>query len=58
MQRPDDLPSAIATRLKVYHEQTAPLLDHYRKRRLLRPVDAGGTPDEVYGRLRTGAGTG
>jgi len=50
--RPDDRPEAITTRLKVYAEQTAPLLDYYRRRGLLRSVDASGTPAEVTGRIR------
>ena len=52
VHRPDDRPEAIMTRLKVYAEQTAPLLDYYRKRHLLRAVDATGTPDEVALRVR------
>ncbi len=52
VQRPDDRPEAVTTRLRVYAEQTAPLLEYYRKRRLLRPVDASGTPDEVAARVR------
>jgi len=58
VQRPDDRPEAIATRLQVYHEQTTPLLDHYRQRGLVRPVDARGAPEEVYRRLRAGVGSG
>jgi len=30
-QRDDDKPDAIKKRLKLYHEQSAPLLEHYRK---------------------------
>lgn len=52
VQRPDDRAEAVTTRLKVYAEQTAPLLDYYRQRRLLRSVDASGTPDEVTERIR------
>ncbi len=52
LQRPDDRPEAIATRLAVYAEQTAPLLGYYRKAGLLRSVDATGTPNEVAGRVR------
>ena len=52
IQRPDDRAEAVTTRLKVYAEQTAPLLDYYRKRRLLCSVDASGTPDEVAARIR------
>ena len=47
------IPTALATRLRVYGEQTAPLLEHYRKLRLLRGVDASGKADAVHERLRT-----
>jgi adenylate kinase len=52
VQRPDDLPEAVEVRLKVYAEQTAPLLDYYRRLGLLREVDASGTPETVAARLR------
>jgi adenylate kinase len=52
LQRPDDRPEAISTRLAVYAEQTAPLLGFYRKLGLLRPVDASGDPRDVAGRVR------
>jgi adenylate kinase len=52
VQRPDDRPEAVTTRLKVYAEQTAPLLDYYGQRHLLRAVDASGSPDEVAERVR------
>lgn len=53
VQRPDDRPEAVRVRLRVYLEKTAPLLDYYRKRNLLHPIDARGTPDEVTARLRS-----
>jgi len=52
VQRPDDLPQAVEVRLRVYEEQTAPLREHYRRRGLLRSLDASGSPPEVAGRLR------
>ena len=52
VQRPDDRPEAVEVRLKVYAQQTAPLLDHYRAQRLLRPLDASDSPTAVAGRLR------
>ncbi|HXW66721.1 MAG TPA: adenylate kinase [Thermoplasmata archaeon] len=52
VQRPDDLPAAVQTRLKVYAEQTAPLLLYYRERGLLRTLDARGRPEDVTARLR------
>lgn len=51
VQRPDDLPEAIAERLRVYDRKTAPLLDRYRATGLLRTVDASGVPKEVEARL-------
>jgi adenylate kinase len=38
--RDDDREEAIAKRLEVYREQTAPLIDYYRKKGLLVDVDA------------------
>jgi adenylate kinase len=52
VQRPDDRPEAVATRLRVYADQTAPLLDHYRRLGRLKPIDANGTLDEVAARVR------
>ena len=52
VHRPDDRPEAVATRLRVYTEQTAPLLEYYRARGVLRPIDASGSPEEVAARLR------
>jgi adenylate kinase len=57
-QRPDDRPEAVEVRLKVYAEQTAPLIQHYRARGLLRPLDASGEPSAVAGRLRQLLGVG
>ena len=51
VQRPDDQPAAIQTRLTVYEQKTAPLLDYYARRGLLRRVDATGTPEQVAERL-------
>jgi adenylate kinase len=38
-------------RLKVYDEQTAPLVRYYAERRLLLPVDASGAVDIVFRHL-------
>lgn len=50
-QRPDDRPEAVSVRLRVYAEQTEPVLAYYRERGLLRPLDASGSTDEVARRL-------
>ena len=39
MQRADDQPDAITTRLEAYERDTAPLLDYYRDRDLLETVN-------------------
>ena len=52
-QRDDDKPETVMNRLSVYAEQTAPLIDYYRARGLLREVDGERTPDEVYAQIVT-----
>ena len=51
VQRSDDRRDAIEMRLKVYDEQTAPLVRYYDERRLLSPVDASGAADVVFQHL-------
>jgi adenylate kinase len=51
VQRPDDLPAAVRTRLEVYAEQTAPLQRYYAEKKLLRSLDARGAPQDVAQRL-------
>jgi adenylate kinase len=58
LQRPDDRAEAVRTRLRVYAEQTAPLLAYYEEQRLLRSIDADGSPEEVEARLRAALSTG
>ncbi|MBQ4416394.1 MAG: adenylate kinase [Butyrivibrio sp.] len=43
VQREDDAEETVRNRLKVYHDQTAPLIDFYEKKGALRTVD--GTQD-------------
>jgi len=50
-QRPDDQLATIANRLRIYREQTAPLVEFYRERQLLSAVDALGPSDAVYQRI-------
>ena len=50
-QREDDRPETVENRLSVYDEQTAPLIDYYRSRGLLREVDGERTPDEVHDQI-------
>ncbi len=52
-QRPDDNEQTVTRRLKVYEEQTLPLIDHYRALGLLRSINAMGSVVEVESRLRS-----
>ncbi|HTT73666.1 MAG TPA: adenylate kinase [Thermoplasmata archaeon] len=56
VQRPDDAPDTVRTRLRVYDEQTAPLLAHYAGRGLLRRINASGSPADVLDRVRSVVG--
>ena len=48
VRRRDDDPQAVRNRLAVYREQTAPVLDWYRKQKVkIVTIDAVGTPEEV-----------
>jgi len=46
--RADDTEEVILNRMKVYRDETAPLLDHYQAE--LKTVDAVGSLDEVFAR--------
>jgi adenylate kinase len=51
LQRDDDNENTIARRLKVYAEQTEPLIAYYRGAGLLRTVTAEGAVEAVYSSL-------
>jgi adenylate kinase len=55
-QRPDDNEATVAQRLKVYDEQTKPLVALYDQRGLLRRIDAAGELDAVTARVRAALG--
>jgi adenylate kinase len=56
VQRADDNEETIRNRLKVYEEQTAPLIEYYRRRGLLETVAATGEVDAVHARLKAALG--
>ncbi len=47
-QRSDDNEETISKRLRVYEEQTAPLVDYYRSQGKLRTVDGLGEIDDIF----------
>jgi adenylate kinase len=52
IQRDDDKPDVIRNRLRVYHEQTEPLVEYYDERGLMRRVDGTRQPTEVNDHIR------
>ena len=52
-QREDDTEETVKERLRVYEENTAPVVQHYREEGVLVEVDGEGTPDEVFERVKS-----
>lgn len=51
VQRPDDAEEVIRHRLRLYREQTLPIVQLYSERGLLREIEATGEPRAVQARL-------
>jgi adenylate kinase len=49
--RSDDTPETIRRRMRVYGEETRPLIDYYRGRSILKEVDGVGSVEEVAQRI-------
>ena len=49
--RADDTPESVRTRLQIYNDQTAPVIDYYRQHGQLTLVDGVGSLDEVFTRI-------
>lgn len=52
IERPDDLPEAIATRLLIYEQNFTPVADFYRAHNLLFRIDGMGDIDSIFSRLK------
>ena len=46
--RDDDKPETVQKRLTVYHEQTQPLIDYYKKQDILKSVDGTQPMEQVF----------
>ena len=46
--RDDDKPETVQKRLTVYHEQTQPLIDYYKKQSILKTVDGTQPMEKVF----------
>lgn len=51
-QRDDDKETTIRSRLKVYEEQTAPLITFYTRKKILYPINGVGSIAEITARLK------
>lgn len=56
VRRPDDNPEAVRTRLRAYHDETAPLIAYYRRTGKLKTVDGMRSIDEVTEQIREALG--
>ena len=52
IQRDDDKPEAIRTRLQAYAATCNPVLEYYRRQGLLREIEASGDPEAVFAHTR------
>ena len=52
IQRADDTAETMKIRLKVYHEQTEPVLEHYAKQGLVKNVSGHGTVEETFEKVK------
>lgn len=50
-QRKDDSPEVVRERLRVYHEQTEPLVNYYSEKGVLKSIDGEREPDAVFEEL-------
>jgi len=55
-QRDDDTVQTVKRRLEIYMKQTAPLVDHYRQRGLMKEVSGIGSLDDVHAALLAAVG--
>jgi adenylate kinase len=51
-ERTDDTPEAIRRRLDIYHEQTEPVVEHYRATGKLVPLHAERSIGQVFGQIQ------
>ncbi len=48
IQRKDDEPETVRKRIQVYSEQTSPLIEYYKEKKILTDVDASKKPKEIF----------
>lgn len=50
--RDDDKPETVKNRLKVYSDQTQPLIDYYRSKNKVVDIKANGTKEEIFADIK------
>lgn len=50
-KRVDDTPEAIQRRLKIYYQQTQPLIEHYKNLGILKEIDARGSIGDIQNKI-------
>jgi adenylate kinase len=48
IQRSDEKPTVVKERFTIYQQKSLPLIDFYKKKKLLKKIDGSGTPEKVY----------
>ena len=48
IKRSDDNEATLRKRLETYHQQTAPVVDYYRRKGIWSRIDASKSPDHVW----------
>lgn len=56
MHRADDNEETITSRMQVYQQQTAPVVEYYESKGILRRVDGDGEMNQVYARIQKAIG--
>lgn len=55
-QRDDDNEATVRNRLDVYEKSTAPLIDYYKGKNLLKTIDGDRAPEDVYASVKEALG--
>jgi adenylate kinase len=56
IQRPDDRPATVTNRLKVYFDQTTPLIEHYTRKGVVSEVNGDQDIEKVYAEIAAALG--
>ena len=52
IQRADDKEKVVHSRLKIYHDQTKPLINYYSEKGMLQKIECLGTPTQVFTEIK------